>query len=44
MERRPFFYGWVIVGVAFVASGIGSGSAIWGPSVLLLPMTGALGW
>ena len=44
MERRPFFYGWVIVGVAFVASGIGSGSAIWGPSVLLLPMTGELGW
>ena len=43
-ERRPFFYGWVIVGVAFVASGIGSGSAIWGPSVLLLPMTEELGW
>ena len=43
-ERRPFFYGWVIVGVAFVASGIGSGTAIWGPSVLLLPMTGELGW
>ena len=43
-ERWPFFYGWVIVGVAFVSSGIGSGSAIWGPSVLLLPMTGELGW
>ena len=43
-ERWPFFYGWVIVGVAFVASGIGSGAAIWGPSVLLLPMTGELGW
>ncbi len=43
-ERWPFFYGWVIVGVAFVASGIGSGVAIWGPSVLLLPMTEELGW
>lgn len=43
-ERWPFFYGWVIVGVAFVASGIGSGVAIWGPSVLLLPMTEEFGW
>ncbi len=43
-RRWPFFYGWVIVGVAFVASGIGSGVAIWGPSVLLLPMTEELGW
>lgn len=42
--RWPFFYGWVIVGAAFVASGIGSGSVIWGPSVLLLPMTEELGW
>ena len=43
-RRWPFFYGWVIVGVAFVSSGIGSGVAIWGPSVLLLPMTEELGW
>ena len=43
-ERWPFFYGWVIVGAAFVASGISSGAAIWGPSVLLLPMTEDLGW
>ena len=43
-ERWPFFYGWVIVGVAFVAAGIGSGSVIWGPSVLLVPMTDDLGW
>ncbi len=43
-HRWPFFYGWVIVGVAFLTSGIGSGVAIWGPSVLLLPMTGELGW
>ncbi len=43
-ERWPFFYGWVIVGVAFVSSGIGSGAAIWGPSVLLLPMTEELSW
>ncbi len=43
-KHRPFFHGWVIVGVAFVASGISSGTGIWGPSVLLLPMTGELGW
>ena len=43
-RRWPFFYGWVIVGVAFVGSGIGSGAAIWGPSVLLLPMTEDMEW
>ena len=43
-ERWPFFYGWVIVGAAFVASGLSSGAAIWGPSVLLLPMTEELDW
>ncbi len=42
--KWPFFYGWVIVTVAFFASGIGSGVAIWGPSVLLIPMTDDLGW
>ncbi|MBD86109.1 MAG: hypothetical protein CL743_06335 [Chloroflexi bacterium] len=42
--KWPFFYGWVIVAVAFFASGIGSGVAIWGPSVLLIPMTDDLGW
>tara|TARA_Y100001936_G_C16087197_1_gene682687 strand:- start:3286 stop:4551 length:1266 start_codon:yes stop_codon:yes gene_type:complete len=44
VAKCPFFYGWVIVGVAFIASGIGSGVAIWGPSVLLVPMTEDLGW
>ena len=42
--RWPFFYGWVIVGVAFVGSGIGSGVSIWGASVFVLPMTEELGW
>lgn len=42
--RWPFFYGWVIVGVAFIGSGIGSGVAIWGASVFVLPMTEEFGW
>ena len=42
--RWPFFYGWVIVGVAFVGAGIGSGVSIWGASVFVLPMTEDLGW
>ena len=42
--RWPFFYGWVIVGVAFVGSGLGSGVSIWGASVFVLPMTEELGW
>ena len=42
--RWPFFYGWVIVGVAFVGAGIGSGVSIWGASVFVLPMTEELGW
>ena len=45
MARRwPFFYGWGIVGVAFLGSGIGSGVAIWGASVFVIPMTEELGW
>ena len=43
-DRWPFYYGWVIVGVAFVGSGIGSGVAIWGASVFVLPMTEDLEW
>ena len=42
--RWPFFYGWVIVGVAFVGSGLGSGVSIWGASVFVLPMTEEFGW
>lgn len=33
-----------MVGVAFLGSGIGSGVAIWGASVFILPMTEELGW
>jgi len=40
----PFFYGWVIVAIAFLGSGIGSGVAIWGASVFIIPMTEELGW
>ncbi|MCH8199852.1 MAG: MFS transporter, partial [Chloroflexi bacterium] len=43
-DRWPFFYGWVIAGVAFVGSGLGSGVSIWGASVFVLPMTEELGW
>jgi sugar phosphate permease len=42
--RWPFYYGWVIVGVAFLGSGIGSGVSLWGASVFVLPMTEELGW
>lgn len=44
VRRLPFFYGWVIVAVAFLGSGISSGVAIWGPSVFVIPMTEELGW
>ena len=43
-RRWPFFYGWVIVAVAFLGSGIGSGVSLWGASVFVLPMTEELGW
>ncbi len=44
VRRLPFFYGWAIVAVAFLGSGIGSGVAIWGASVFVIPMTEELGW
>ena len=43
-SRWPFYYGWVIVGVAFVGSGLASGVALWGASVFVIPMTEELGW
>jgi cell division protein FtsX len=42
--RWPFFYGWVIVAVAFVGSGLASGVSLWGASVFVVPMTEELGW
>ena len=44
MKRGGFFYGWVIVAVAFIGGGFSSGVHIWGLSVFVLPMTGELGW
>ncbi|MDA1035709.1 MAG: MFS transporter, partial [Chloroflexi bacterium] len=43
-SRWPFYYGWVIVAVAFVGSGLASGVALWGASVFVIPMTEDLGW
>ena len=43
-RRGRFYYGWVIVGVAFLGSGIGSGVSLWGASVFVIPMTEDLGW
>jgi len=42
--RWPFYYGWVIVVVAFVGAGIASGVSLWGASVFVIPMTDELGW
>ena len=42
--RWPFYYGWVIVAVAFFGSGIASGVALWGASVFVIPMTAELDW
>jgi sugar phosphate permease len=43
-DRWPFFYGWVIVAVAFLGSGLAVGVGLWGPSVFVIPMTEELGW
>jgi sugar phosphate permease len=43
-SRWPFYYGWVIVGVAFVGAGLSSGVSLWGASVFVLPMTEELDW
>lgn len=43
-DRWPFFYGWVIVAVAFLGSGLAVGVGLWGPSVFVVPMTEELGW
>jgi sugar phosphate permease len=42
--RWPFYYGWVIVAVAFVGAGLASGVSLWGASVFVIPMTDELGW
>ena len=43
-HRWPFYYGWVIVAVAFVGSGLASGVSLWGASVFVIPMTEELDW
>ena len=43
-RRIPFFYGWVIVGVAMVSSSLMSGLGIWAMSVFIVPMEAELGW
>jgi MFS family permease len=41
--RLPFFYGWVIVAVAFFM-GFMAGGAFWAASVIAIPMREDLGW
>ncbi len=41
--RLPFFYGWVIVGIAFVTMAVGV-SARTGFSLMLSPLIGEFGW
>ena len=43
MARLPFYYGWVIVGAAFVTNLIATGIQL-GLSVLVVPMEDDLGW
>ncbi len=42
--RIPFFYGWVIVGAAFLGAFIGGGLQSFTFSVFLEPMSESLGW
>ncbi len=44
LSRRRAYYGWYIVGIAFLAQLISSGLAIHATAVWVRPMTQALGW
>lgn len=41
---RPIFYGWYIVGAAFIASMMGTGVQVYSLGAFLKPMTEDLGW
>jgi MFS family permease len=43
-ERIPFFYGWIIVGTAFLGTFVGGGLQSFTFSVFLEPMSESLGW
>ncbi len=42
--RTPFYYGWGIVGAAFLMNLIATGVQLWSLSVLVVPMVDDLGW
>ncbi len=43
-HRLPFFYGWVMVGVTFIANMAYLGPTVWAFSVFAVPMTEDLQW
>src|SRR5687768_16996918 len=44
LTRRPFFYGWVIVAVCFLAEATAFGAGSASLAVFLQPMSADLGW
>ena len=42
--RSPLFFGWYIVGIAFVAQFVSAGTQVYAAGVFLKPMTTDLGW
>ena len=43
-QVRNIYYGWVLVGVAFVTGGFNTGVGTWALTVFAKPMTDELGW
>ena len=43
-QRLPFFYGWVIVGIAVLVAPFFGSLTSWGLGVLVVPMEQELGW
>ena len=41
---RRIYYGWLLVGVAFIAGGVNTGVGTWALTVFAKPMTDELGW
>ncbi|MBI4494975.1 MAG: MFS transporter [Chloroflexi bacterium] len=44
VHRLPFFYGWLIVGIAMLAAGLGAGVNNVSMGVVLKPLSDELGW
>ena len=43
-RRLPFYYGWLLVGVAFVEGALSVGISIWSFGVFVAPMEAEFGW